>query len=670
MPDTSDADLDQERAHLRRSRARLAQMRSAVAGLKAHGGNPVSTEYLKGALFARMRALEDDPDVPLFFGRLDFDCERLYVGRRHVTDTAGDPMVIDWRARVARAFSRASRTDPMGVRSRRRFGFARGTLTAYEDEDLSTPGRDVAGQDGVTSQILIAEIERPRAGPMRDIVATISPDQDDIVRADLSASLCVQGAPGTGKTAVGLHRAAFLLYAFRDQLSRQGVLVVGPNTSFLRYIADVLPALGEVDASQSTVEQLTAHVPVRRTELARVAAIKSNARMADVVTAACWAHLAPQSEALVVPRGTRRWRIAAYEASDIVDGLRGRQVRYGTGRTMFAQRLAHEILVKMEVAGESPDDRVQETIARSRPVRAYVDAWWPRLDAAKVVYRLLTDAEFLASVSTGVLTDEERRGLALRPRPRSLRNAGWTIHDLALIDEAADLIARTPSVGHVVLDEAQDLSPMMLRAVARRCETGSMTVLGDLAQATTPWASRSWGSALRHLGKTDAHIEELTQGFRVPQEILAYATRLLPRIAPDLEPPTSVRTSAGAMSVRRGALADTVEAAAHELGQLPGTLGIIVADRQVGVVTETLVAAGVRHDILGADGALADDVTLVPAALAKGLEFDHVIVVEPAAIVAGEPDEMTGLRRLYVCLTRAVTSLVVLHETDLPEPLG
>ena len=268
-------------------------MREHTAGLTAIGGDHVSTEHLKQTLYRRMQALRDDPTVPLFFGRLDYDDrlgaeqdETLYIGRRHVTGEAGgEPLVIDWRAGMSLPFYRARPGEPMGVRRRRRFGFAHGRLTAYEDEDLA------AGQPLAASDILESEIERPRTGPMRDIVATIQPEQDVIVRAGLAQSLCVQGAPGTGKTAVGLHRAAFLLYAFRDQLARSGVLVVGPNDSFLSYIGDVLPALGEIDATQATVASLVAGahgVAIRGVDPVPAALIKGDARMAEVLHNAVW----------------------------------------------------------------------------------------------------------------------------------------------------------------------------------------------------------------------------------------------------------------------------------------------------------------------------------------------------------------------------------------------
>jgi DNA helicase IV len=684
-----DPDLAGERDHLAASRAALARMRTRTASLDSSAaGDWVSQQFLESAIYRRMKALADDPTVPLFFGRLDYTDshedargERFYIGRRHVSDEVGDPMVVDWRARISRAFYRASKVEPMGVELRRRFGFQHGEMTAYEDEAL------LEGVVEEHSEILEAEIERPRVGPMRDIVATIQPEQDVIVRSDLEESVCVQGAPGTGKTAVGLHRAAYLLYAHRDQLSRQGVLVVGPNASFLRYIGDVLPALGEIDAQQTTIEELVGatlsrlnpRYAIRGVDGPAVATLKGDARLATVVARALWSQVQAPAEGLLVPRGARRWRLAPYEVEDILAELRSRGVRYGAARGMLAQRLAHGILVKMELAGDSPDDRVQDAVARSREVRRYVDLVWPAVDPARLVLRLLGDADFLASVADGVLTDDEQRLLLWDKPPKAPTSARWSLADGVLIDEAADLVERTPSLGHVVADEAQDLSQMMLRAVGRRCSTGSTTVLGDLAQATTPWASRSWQDALGHLGKADAHIEQLTKGFRVPGEVIEYAARLLPVIAPGLEPPTSVRRTRGELLVRQVPdLATSLAAVVANTTQRVGSVGLITPDALVPSVVSALTASELAHAILGEEPANVEteqsafDIRLdvVPASLAKGLEFDHVVLVEPAGIVAGEADRMTGLRRLYVCLTRAVTSLAIVHVDELPAELG
>jgi DNA helicase IV len=692
MPETAGDVLTRERIHLSESRAALQRMRQHAASLEAFGGNHVSTEHLKQALYRRMKALEDDPTVPLFFGRLDYDAslgaeqdETLYVGRRHVTGEAGgEPLVIDWRAGMSRPFYQARPGQPMGVRLRRRFGFSHGQLTAYEEEDLTEAAVPAY------SEIMESEIERPRTGPMRDIVATIQPDQDSIVRAGLDHSLCVQGAPGTGKTAIGLHRAAYLLYAFREQLARSGVLVVGPNDSFLSYIADVLPALGEIDVAQTTVTSLVCQanrVVVRGIDSVPAALIKGDARMAEVLHGAVWSHLGTASAPLVVPRGAYQWRVGAHLTAEVVEELRQRGVRYQAGRAMLPQRLAHQVLLRMEAGGDSPDDRVQDAVARSKPVRAYADAIWPALDAVKLIMKLLTDAEFLAAAADDILSLEEQQLIMIKRPPRSITAARWSLADVILIDEVADLLHRTPSRGHVIIDEAQDLSPMMLRAVGRRASTGSVTVLGDLAQATTPWATRSWRESLTHLGHPNAAIEELVAGFRVPGAVIDFAARLLPHIAPTLKPPHSVRRHRGELDVRSiGRIGEKLVEAVTQTMRNEGTVGVIVADAAVPGVRKLLEREQLDYDLLGEDPQIFDaradlpkalpDATqplkpiLVPASLAKGLEFDHVVLVEPAEIVAGEPDQVTGLRRLYVCLTRAVTSLVVVHAAGLPAALA
>ena len=692
MPETAGDVLTRERIHLSESRAALQRMRRHAASLEAFGGDHVSTEHLKQALYRRMKALEDDPTVPLFFGRLDYDAslgaeqdETLYVGRRHVTGEAGgEPLVIDWRAGMSRPFYQARPGQPMGVRLRRRFGFSHGQLTAYEEEDLTETALPAY------SDIMESEIERPRTGPMRDIVATIQPEQDSIVRAGLDHSLCVQGAPGTGKTAIGLHRAAYLLYAFREQLARSGVLVVGPNDSFLSYIADVLPALGEIDVAQTTVTSLVSQanrVVVRGFDSVPAALIKGDARMAEVLHRAVWSHLGTASAPLVVPRGAYQWRVGAYLTAEVVEELRQRGVRYEAGRAMLPQRLAHQVLLRMEAGGDSPDDRVQDAVARSKPVRAYADAIWPALDAVRLIMKLLTDAEFLAAAADDILSTEEQQLIMIERPPRSIAAARWSLADVILIDEVADLLQRTPSRGHVIIDEAQDLSAMMLRAVGRRASTSSVTVLGDLAQATTPWATRSWRESLTHLGHPNAAIEELVAGFRVPGAVIDFAARLLPHIAPTLKPPHSVRRHRGELDVRSiGRIGEKLVEAVTQTMRNEGTVGVIVADAAVPGVRKVLEREQLDYDLLGEDPQIFDaradlrkaavDVTqalkpiLVPASLAKGLEFDHVVLVEPAEIVAGEPDQVTGLRRLYVCLTRAVTSLVVVHATELPAALG
>ncbi|HET9654606.1 MAG TPA: AAA family ATPase [Kineosporiaceae bacterium] len=725
--------LEAERGYLARARADLARMRERTLALKVQGGDPVSAEYLAATLHHRAAALVDDPSTTLFFGRTDHeDGARWYVGRRHVADAAGDPVVIDWRAEVSRAFYRASRAEPMGVARRRRFGIEHGVITAYEDEHLT----DVDETDR-RSEILAREIERPRVGPMRDIVATIQPEQDEIVRAGVGTSICVQGAPGTGKTAVGLHRAAWLLYAFRERLGRSGVLVVGPNSSFLEHVGAVLPSLGEAEVRHTTVEALvgvlrgarqprgsTAAVQVRVRGQDEVGAtmLKGDARMAAVLRAAVWSHLRRPTEALILPRGSRRWRLPAYRITELVEELRARGVRYAAARDMLPQRLAHALLMLFEEAGDSPDDRVQDAVARSREVRAYTEAVWPALDPAKVLFRLYAEPDFLTDCARDLLTPDEQRLLLWTHPPRSTGSARWTAADAVLLDELADLLRRTPSLGHVILDEAQDLSAMQLRAVGRRCSTGSVTVLGDLAQGTTPWATPSWADTLAHLGQPGAVIEELSRGFRVPSAVIDYAARLLPLIAEGLTPPSSVREDPGTLditAVPAAALWTHAVAATRRALEHEGSVGLIVPDALVQKASRALTRDGIRHLVLGgerlsegtgldlvaeqfadglpAEGLAVGDATgsgasssgasssratgsgaaegpvrvwVVPATTAKGLEYDHVVALEPAAMAEAEPDERTGLRRLYVVLTRAVTGLEIVHSRPLPGPLS
>jgi DNA helicase IV len=288
-----------------------------------------------------------------------------------------------------------------------------------------------------------------------------------------------------------------------------------------------------------------------------------------------------------------------------------------------------------------------------------------------LVLRLLSDEAFLARAADGILSTPEQQTILMAKPVRSVGTARWSLADVILIDEAADLLHRTPSLGHVIVDEAQDLSPMMLRAVGRRASTGSVTVLGDLAQATTPWATRSWTESLAHLGHPDALVSELVAGFRVPGAVIDFAARLLPTIAPGLTPPHSVRRHRGELQVQATPrVTDAALAAVRIALDAEGTVGVIVADAAVAGLRARREQDGIAFDLLGEDAQIFDTrVDLVPASLAKGLEFDHVVLVEPAHLVAGEPDQITGLRRLYVCLTRAVTSLVIVHHQPLPAAL-
>ncbi|WP_250029231.1 HelD family protein [Paractinoplanes maris] len=658
-----DTELTSERTHLAESRAALARMRGRAEALFSTGdkvaGDAYTAEQLGRHMARRVKELADDPATPLFFGRLDIDEAAYHVGRRHVTDDAGEPMVLDWRAPLSRSFYRASVRDPQGVATRRRFGFVKGELTSFEDEHL-----DRGEELGTSSRILTAEIERPRVGPMRDIVATIQPEQDELVRAEITDSICVQGAPGTGKTAVGLHRAAYLLYLHRERLRRSGVLIVGPNTAFLSYISAVLPTLGEVEVQQATVDELVGRTTVRATDTPEAALVKHDVRMAEVLRRALWAKLGKPTEPIMVSDGSYRWRIDAEPLRRIVDEARRDGLPYAVGRERVRARVVGLLQRQSEYrTGNSPTDGWLRRMSKVAPVTGFLDAAWPAVTPEALVTEVLTDPP------AGVLDDQERDAIRWAKPPRTVKSAKFSAADLLLIDEAAGLLERAASFGHVVVDEAQDLSPMQARAIARRSEHGSITVLGDLAQGTAPWAAAEWRETLGHLGKPEAAVVPLTIGFRVPASVLTLANRLLPALGVDVPEAVSLRSDgdlvlvpvADPSALDAETLAEVTAALVHE-----GSVALIAADEAVDRLRGHLAAAGIPNatpDDVDAE----ERVTVVPATLVKGLEYDHVVVHEPADIVAAEPK---GLNRLYVVLTRAVSRLSVVHAKPLPGPLA
>ncbi|MEE1755585.1 HelD family protein [Streptomyces sp. SP18CS02] len=709
--------LDQERTYHDGCRAALNRMiegaaRQVVTGedVSASGAD---AEALGHHLRSRAKELREEPRGPLFFGRLDHeDGQSHHIGRRRIgEDPAAPPLVIDWRAPVSRVFYQASARDPQGVRVRRRFGWAPAgdgssrDLTGLEDEHLGGDGRlpDAGTEEGagtrtatggVVGAILAGEIERPRVGPMRDIAATIQPEQDDLVRAGLADSLCVQGAPGTGKTAVGLHRAAYLLYTHPQRIRRGGMLILGPNRAFLSYISEVLPALGELDIRQSTVDDEIARHEVRAQDSPEAAAVKHDVRMAAVLHRALYARVRAPHGPLTVPDGSYRRRVPLAVLEEIVAGVRAEAPPYAVGRERLRSRVVRELQLQAERRAGPVGAAWVRRIERARPVTALVDACWPKVTPEEVLAEVLTLGEggcddgssddgscgggSCGGGSSGggscgggscggrgaepsPLTPAEWAAIRWARPPRSYRSAGWSAADLVLLDELAGLIERPGGYGHIVIDEAQDLSPMQCRAIARRADFGSLTVLGDLAQGTTPWAARSWEDQLAHLGRKDAPVIPLTTGFRVPAAIVELANRLLGGLGVDVPPARSLRTD-GELTVREVAdvAAATVDAVRAALAR-EGSIGVIAADADAGRLGAALAGAGIAAAPVDDPG--AGRVTVLPATLAKGLEYDHVVVAEPAAIVDAEP---RGLHRLYVVLTRSVSRLDILHTRPLP----
>ncbi|MFJ4551858.1 HelD family protein [Streptomyces sp. NPDC088817] len=641
-------------------------------------GDGASAEALGRCLRTRARQMAEEPDSPLFFGRLDFEDsdeagdhrrQRYYVGRRRVSEhPSAPPLVIDWRAPVSRTYYQASALEPRGVAVRRRFGWAPWShgapedLTGLEDEHL-----DHAREDGDTaSAIVAAEIERPRLGPMRDIVATIQPEQDNLVRSELTESVCVQGAPGSGKTVVGLHRAAYLLYTFPQRLQRSGLLIIGPNRTFLRYISEVLPSLGEIDIAQLTVEDVVARHPVRRVDSEDVSALKHSDRMATVLERALYARVRHPEDSIAVTDGSYRWRVDSGELARVIDEVRAVGVPYAVGREHVRSRVMTLIQQQAERRAGPKSVTWARKIGRSKPVAALLEVAWPVARPEEVVASLLSDPAVLEAAADGVFDAAEQAALLWAKPPRSEKSAPWSVEDMLLLDEVAGLVERPESFGHVVADEAQDLSPMQCRAIARRSAFGSITVLGDLAQATAPWSARTWQEQLTHLGKAQATVVPLTTGFRVPAAVMELANRLVADLGVDVPPARSLRRD-GELTVSSvdDTSAATVSAVRAAL-EREGSVAVIAADDAVAATSAALREAGIETATAEEVGTAAR-VSVLPATVVKGLEYDHVVVVEPAAIVESEP---RGLHRLYVVVTRAVSRLDILHARPLPEPLA
>ncbi len=679
-------DLAVEQAWLDTAYDHLEQMQTRVATVRDAGDRAVRDENTvdaKVALFhlkRREESLRSDLG-PLCFGRIDTDDgDRFYVGRRHVEDPDARPVVVDWRAPVSAAFYRATAIDPCGLDFRRRFSVEDRRIVSLFDEDLTDPD----GSTGGLPDPLLAELDRSRTGQMRDIVATIAAEQDEIIRAPLDELLIVQGGPGTGKTAVGLHRAAYLLFEHRRELMDREVLVLGPNPLFLRYISEVLPSLGETSVRQATVPGLlAARYRVRAEDEPEVARLKGDGRMAAVLEAAIRSRIVVPDDGLEVRSGLTVIRFGADEVETMVKTILSRRLPVNSGRDVLRRMLIAEAWRRHSARlGADPGGEPLFTSgARSdKTFKSAVDKLWPNLSGGAVLRGLYGSPRRLAKAADGVLDAQERAALR-RPSAKKIADEQWTSADIPLLDELDARITGLPTVyGHVVVDEAQDLSPMALRLVGRRAERGSMTVLGDLAQATAPEATASWDRAVEMLstaGSTastgadepNTRRTELTVGYRVPAAILDVANRLLPQAAPGVTPARSVRLGGDpplVIEVDASALADAVVAEVTELVQRTASVAVVGLDEQLGRCAEALKAAGLTVDrVSGAGLPGAEAVALVTPQAVKGLEFDAVVLVEPGEIVALDH----GLRHLYVAMTRAVQHLGLIHSAPLPELL-
>ena len=667
-------DLESEQAHVDRALACLEAMRAATARLVdgEFGGTEVDSAIVRAELETRLRSLSEQHG-PLTFGRIDEDNgPRHYIGRRHVKDRNDEPVVVDWRAPVAAPFYRATIRDPLGLRRRRRFAFDDRRLLDIFEEDFADPDSVAAGHGGVPDPLL-AELGRTRSGDMRDIVATIQGEQDEIIRWPAASLVVLQGGPGTGKTAVGLHRAAFLLYEHRIELERDGVLVVGPNATFLEYISGVLPSLGETSVRQTTIEGLFGRrFPVTVSDSDEVASIKHDLRMSEVIRRACVNKISRATENLTFDVLSRTLSIPRERVNDALEKSLAGTSALALGRELFTERL-QRLAFRLFARDHDPSMDEAMFLAELRSGKTFGAArnsLWPTINPPQVVKDVLSGSTTLRQAAAGLLEEDEVEILE-RGRGRRSNKGPWSRADLPLLDEAITRVSGPAFVyGHVIVDEAQDLSAMELRMVGRRSTTGSMTVLGDLAQATGLSAQRNWVEAIDALDVAAvAKTFELTIGYRVPKPIMELANRLLPLVATEVSATDSIRTEGDRprlLKVDRDEVLTTTWNETTALAERWVTVAAIVPESLQGAARETFSSFDPDGDRWRSEH-LHAGITLLTPSLAKGLEFDAVVVVEPTGIIA---EELHGYRMLYIALTRAVQDLIIVHAGDLPAELS
>ena len=641
-------------------------------------------------VFGRIdRQATDDMGVSLDDGTL----EGFHIGRLAVADSDANPVVVDWRAPVAEPFYRATGRDPMGLARRRHFAVEGRKLLGIEDELFGEGHLGVGHDDGLSEaagsglrgySTLIQSLERGRTGALGDIVATIQSEQDEIIRSPQAGVLVVQGGPGTGKTVVALHRAAYLLYTHRFPLEDQGVLVIGPNRVFLRYIEQVLPSLGEAGIAQVVLSDLVPGVTfaVRgdATDSPLAARVKGDARMSDVIDHAVNDRERPLQNDLIVPFRSGYVRLRVDETARIVRQARRRFRRHNAARRWVEGEVWSAMAASWR--GEEVTPREVRSGVRTLPeVRESLERMWPLLTPAELLHDLFGSTALLRLAADGVLEDSEFKAL-YRARSESVADVRWTPADVALLDDAREVLGPKPgkkgkidetdeirTFGHIVIDEVQDLTPMQLKMATRRSLSGSMTVVGDIAQATGPLAPDTWEEVLDHLpDRKPARVIGLSVGYRIPAQIMELATKVMTAATPGLRAPESVRVGDAGPRIQRVDDVDTgvLDEVRFLLADMAGgSIAVVAPDDLCDGISDALTDAGLEHGRATNTG-LDQALTVVPVSVVKGLELDAVVVVEPSRIVS---DQEHGMRALYVALTRSTQRLSIVHADDLPAPL-
>jgi len=557
----------------------------------------------------------------------------------------------------------------MGISRRRHYITRFRELLGLEDEYFTGEGEEAEGLKG--ERTLVAALESGRTGRLGDIVGTIQGEQDEIIRAPLAGTVIVQGGPGTGKTVVALHRAAYLLYTHRFPLAGQGVLVIGPNRLFLTYIEQVLPSLGESGVELTVLGDFVPDARVRGHDPGHVARIKGDLRMLDVIRRAVRQRQRALRRDLVVTYGVQRLRFTVADSEELIARTRRRAKFHNHGRKFIIE----DLYSGLAASGRYDVDPVelQDNLHGSIEIREALEWMWPIISAEEVLH------DFYGFNSLLRAAGEKYFGPSIdglfRERSKSAADVLWTSHDVPILDEVNRLVGPTSgkvrdhqlrTYGHIVIDEAQDLSPMQLHMVARRSLGGSMTIVGDIAQATSAWAHDSWESVTEQLPTPKGVTRhELTVGYRLPGPLMELAAKVLKRAMPDLKPPVAVRSEGDPPRIIETdpdhfgeALVRTLAEERQAIGA--GNIAIICATGAGEDVSAFLTDAGIDHGLAYA-GALEKEVSVIEVSMVKGLELDAAIVIEPDSIVEFEPQ---GMRSLYVALTRATRRLAIIDTGD------